>query len=185
MSSSKKEEIILKATEIISEEGIEKLSLSSLAEGVNIAKATLYNYFTSKDEIIGEIIRTGHLRLNKSGFRLSLNGSIKEVLTSLALHWLKILENPDNLMWLRVIFSTHYTNGESENEYKTITLMLKSQAEVVVGSFNLQSQLQSAIRDLFSSLLLNIIIRVTDDENINIEEEIEKLAILITYLKEK
>ena len=48
----KKEIILKKATEIISEEGIDCLTTQNIAASVNLSKATLYHYFSSKEEIL-------------------------------------------------------------------------------------------------------------------------------------
>ena len=66
----KTEEILRKATEIISEEGIDKLTTSNIAKMVNLSKATLYHYFSSKEEILSALFERGHRNMMKNGFQL-------------------------------------------------------------------------------------------------------------------
>ncbi|MCQ2545104.1 MAG: TetR/AcrR family transcriptional regulator [Clostridia bacterium] len=49
--------ILDEAMKIIDENGIEKLSIRSLANRLNIAPSTVYNYYDSKDQIIGALLR--------------------------------------------------------------------------------------------------------------------------------
>ena len=48
----KKDEILRTALEIVSTEGIDSLTINTLASRVGLSKATMYHYFKSKEEII-------------------------------------------------------------------------------------------------------------------------------------
>ena len=73
------------ALDIIAFEGLDKLSMQTLAERLGMNKSSFYHWFRSKDEIIDGIFREGHRRLMSRGFRLSLDGSLEEVLGKAAL----------------------------------------------------------------------------------------------------
>ncbi|GEM_PF-2054494 len=185
MTASKKELIIKEASEIIAYDGIENFSLSVLAKRVNISKATLYNYFTSKEEIISVIISSGHKAFMKQGFSLNLNGNVQDVLLSATSHWINLFLKDENRRWLRVIFSTHFVNNESQSEYRLITLMLNSQAEVVISSFSLPPLYHQTITELFSSLLLTRLELALEEEEIHLEDEVKRISHLINLIKEK
>ncbi len=185
MSSSKKDLIIRKGTEIIAESGMEGFSLSSLASAVGINKATLYSYYKSKDDIFADIIASGHKAFMKMGFSISLKGRVEEVLMNASDHWMNIFLSPDNKEWLRVIFSNHLTNNLCSEEYKLILLMLKSQAGVVISSFSLKELYSSILTTFFSSFLLSALESALRNEEEDIEEECVKLSVLIEDLKKK
>ena len=49
--------ILDESKKIIEENGIEKLSIRNLATRLNIAPSTVYNYYESKDEIVGALLK--------------------------------------------------------------------------------------------------------------------------------
>ncbi|MFI5793466.1 TetR/AcrR family transcriptional regulator [Streptomyces sp. NPDC051677] len=49
----RKAEIVQTATELLASHGYQGMSLEDVAERTDIAKATLYHYFSSKDELVG------------------------------------------------------------------------------------------------------------------------------------
>jgi len=54
---NQKEKIISAAKELISKFGFKKTTMEDIAEKVRMAKATLYHYFKSKEDILREIIK--------------------------------------------------------------------------------------------------------------------------------
>ena len=177
--------IILKeASSIIATSGMESFSLSLLASRSGITKATLYNYYKSKDEIIISLIAEGHTAFMKQGFKLNLTGSVEDVLLSAASHWRDIFLSGENTSWLRIIFSEHLTNSLCQEEYRSIVLMLTSQAEVVISSFLLKDVHTASLTELFSSLLLTRLERTLEGEEILLEEECSRLAVLIEDLRQ-
>ena len=184
MSLEKKKEITAEAARIIAYEGMENLTLSSLAGRVGLSKASLYNYFKSREEIIGEVISEGHRAFMKNGFRLSLSGSVEEVLLSASTHWTEIFLSDEHTPWLRVIFSMHLVNDLAADEYRSIILMLTSQAEVVISSFGLLPIYQKSLTQLFSSLLLSRLESTLEDAEINMEEDMRGFASLVEKVKE-
>ena len=185
MASSKKDLIITKGTQIIAESGMEGFSLSLLASAVGINKATLYSYYKSKDDIFSDIIATGHHNFMKMGFSISLKGKVEEVLLDASEHWMRIFLSNENKAWLRVIFSNHLINNLCREEYKSIVLMLSSQAGVVISSFGLKELYSSSLTTLFSSFLLSELENALSDEEVDIEEECRKVSVIIEDLRKK
>lgn len=52
----RKAEIVRTATTLLSEHGYQGMSLEDVAEQTDIAKATLYHYFSSKDELVAAVL---------------------------------------------------------------------------------------------------------------------------------
>ncbi len=185
MNSNKRNLIIEEAMKIIALEGLENFSLSHLSSRVGITKATLYNYFKSKDEIIDEILSSGHKALMKNGFTLKLNGSVYNILLSFITHWRDILLSDENILFLRIIFSSHLINKRAQEEYRSIMLMLKSQSSVVASSFSLTPGFETTLSSFLEALLLEWLWKILEGEDIPIEEECERLETLIEYLQKK
>ena len=74
----RKEEIIIRAAEIIRDEGYDRLTLSSLAAKMNMQKASLYYYFDSKDDLMDSIYTYFEEDCLHLGFSVdfSLNGTL-------------------------------------------------------------------------------------------------------------
>ena len=49
------EEIVLAALDLAAQKGLGNVSMSQIAEKAGIRKASLYNHFSSKEELIGEM----------------------------------------------------------------------------------------------------------------------------------
>ena len=52
----RKAEIVRTATELLSEQGYQGMSLEDVAEQTDIAKATLYHYFSGKDALVAAVL---------------------------------------------------------------------------------------------------------------------------------
>ena len=55
-SETKKQAILQAAAEVFQEFGFERSSVSDICERVGCSKPTLYNYFTSKEELFSEVV---------------------------------------------------------------------------------------------------------------------------------
>lgn len=185
MESDKRNTILNKACEIISSSGMENFSLSVLAESVGITKATLYNYFKSKDELLSSLISSGHKRFMKKGFKLNLTGNALDILLSAGSHWTDIFLSDENTSWLRIVFSTHLTSPLTEEEYHSIVLMLESQVQVVISSFSLTPVNGEIMTELLSSLLLKRLTESLEGDEIDLEEDLRKVALLVESLGKK
>lgn len=53
---NRREEIIFNTLKLASKNGLASVSMSQIAKETGIKKASLYNHFSSKDEIIEEIL---------------------------------------------------------------------------------------------------------------------------------
>lgn len=57
MGEDKKEKIILATLELAAERGLGNVSMNMIADRVGVRKASLYNHFSSKEELVGEMYR--------------------------------------------------------------------------------------------------------------------------------
>lgn len=160
----KKDEILKTALEIVSTNGIDALTINSLSSALGLSKASLYHYFTSKDEIISGMLERGHRNIMKNGFQLDLKGNERDILEKAAEKWENMFLDEDNWHFLRVVFSLHLTVSEAQEEYRSLFLMLSSQASVIISSFNIKEDRKRALIPLFSSALMMSLERILEDE---------------------
>ena len=147
------------ALDIIAFEGMENLTMNTLSKHLGVNKASLYHWFSSKDEIVEYIYRKGHERLMAKGFRLSLEGSPGEVLGRAADGWRNIFSSDDTLPYLRMVYSLRYSDERAEEEARAIRLMIQSQIDVLMSSLGVGDRFLPL---LFSSLLLQHLESILD-----------------------
>lgn len=157
-----KDNIRLAALEIIALDGIDKLTMGALGERIGLAKATLYHYYKSKEEIIDDIFTIGHKHLMKNGFSLDMKKSCDKLFLAIAENWKKLLKDDDNYLFLRAISELKLVNERAAEENNAIKLMLKSQAETVATK--IENRDQKSIAFLFSSILFSLIDEVLSEE---------------------
>lgn len=58
-----KELILGAASDIVSEQGIEQLSIRKLADRIEYSPAIIYHYFKDKDDIIGHLMKRGYQKI--------------------------------------------------------------------------------------------------------------------------
>ena len=138
MKIAGKEAVADAAMDIIAFEGMDKLSMSTLAEHLGLKKASIYHWFPSKEEMLDYLFSKGHERLMAKGFRLSLEGSAEEVLGRAAEGWRGIFSSDDTLPFLRTVYALRYSDARAEEEARSIRLMIQSQIDVLISSLLLQ-----------------------------------------------
>lgn len=115
-----KEKILLATLELASEKGLGTVSLSQIAKKVGIQKASLYNHFSSKDELIGELYeylreqakRKTHVENTDYG-ELVKGKSASEVLHMVVKSYEAMNREPNMSMFYKVIMSECIRNPEA------------------------------------------------------------------------
>jgi AcrR family transcriptional regulator len=88
--------ILLAAHAIIAEEGINKLSIRAIADRIDYSPASLYEYFGSKEEIVGGVCEQGHRMLKHYLARVDLAHDPADYLVEIGLAYIDFaLQNPD------------------------------------------------------------------------------------------
>lgn len=113
----RKEEIILATLELASQNGLNAVSLSQIADKLGIRKPSLYNHFKSKDEIVSSMYQ--YLRdkaKEQSSMReIDYGDFVKEKNLEQALmqsvsNYSRITEDDKMLLFYKVIYSERATN---------------------------------------------------------------------------
>lgn len=105
-SEARRQAIIDVAKEAFCQQGFENTSMSEIANRVGGSKATLYNYFSSKEEIFTAVMDSAAAEHFVVGFDiLHENKDIETVLTELGIHYLKAILSPDILAIRNMAYS--------------------------------------------------------------------------------
>ena len=112
MPNNKREQIILAALELAAENGLGNVTMSQIADKLGIRKPSLYNHFESKEEIINAMY---HFLRERSRSQLSSaatdlgelvkDRSAEEVLLFTVMNYNKLNEQPEMMMFYKVIYS--------------------------------------------------------------------------------
>ena len=99
-----REAIVEAATRLFLEHGFGSVSMDELAEAAGLARRTLYNQFTSKEEIFREMLRRLS-REHEEAFPpgIETQGDAEQVLRLIAQLILQLHRNPDYLGLLRMV----------------------------------------------------------------------------------
>ena len=162
-----RENILSKALEICGGQGIDCLTIKNLAQEAGMSKATLYHYFKSKEEIVSQMMEYGHRRLMKNGFRLDLGGGVGEIIEKASKKWEDLFLEEGNWYFLRTVFSLHFTNQDAEAEYRSLYLMLSSQATVITSAFPIAEEKKKTLSSLLASSLMVSLERILEDEDVD------------------
>ena len=176
MKIAGKEAVADAAMDIIAFEGIDKLSMNTLAEHLGLKKASIYHWFPSKEEMLDYLFSRGHPRLMAKGFRLSLERSAEEVLGRDAEGWRGIFSSDDTLPFLRTLYALRYSDARAEEEARSIRLMIQSQIDVLISSLGVDDKFLSL---LFSSLLLQHLEAILEGGNDDFSRDAASFASLL------
>lgn len=151
---TKREEIILSTLNLASKYGLKSLSMSQIAESVGIKKPSLYNHFSSKEELIKEMY--GYIR-NQSKQDIPnisiediLKKSTYDILFDSVMNYKKMIMNEEMFKFYSVIYSERATNNEASqivveetnkmiNATKTLLIFLKENNKLFIDDIEMAS----------------------------------------------
>lgn len=116
---TRKEEIIYATLELASEFGLKAVSLGQIADKVGIKKPSLYNHFTSKDEIINEMYSLLRKQAQERGASnerslASFEGkTLEEILTACMSEYFRFLSDQNMLIFFKVLYSERSTSASA------------------------------------------------------------------------
>ena len=95
-SEARRQAIVDVAKEAFSKQGFENTSMSEIASRVGGSKATLYNYFSSKEEIFAAVMESSATEQIAGAFKLLEKANdIRSTLLNFGLHYLSSILAPD------------------------------------------------------------------------------------------
>lgn len=113
----RKSEIIAAVMELASEKGLGAVSMQQIADRVGITKASLYNHYTSKDEIVEAMYHTlresSKSKMGMGPFDancLTENRTMRQILSETAASYRAMCMDPEMLTFYRIIMSERAIN---------------------------------------------------------------------------
>lgn len=114
---SKKEEILLSTLDLASKYGLKSLSMSQIADSVGIKKPSLYNHFSSKEELIKEMYEYIRNKSKQNISNITLDNinekSTYDILHNSVMNYKKMVLDEDMFKFYSVIYSERTTNNEA------------------------------------------------------------------------
>ena len=115
---TRREEIILATLDLAAEHGLRSVTLAQIAERVGMRKPSLYNHFSSKDDIVQEAYRylrdqarTRSVMPNVDFDDLFAGRSLEEILLALFEQYRSLVMDPDLLRLFKVLYAERPTNA--------------------------------------------------------------------------
>lgn len=115
---NRKQEIIQATLELAAENGLGTVSMQQIADKLGIKKASLYNHFSSREEIVEamyEFLREASKRKTDAGEidydALTKDRSMKEILTQSVNSYRKIVKDPQLFLFYKLIMSERSLNS--------------------------------------------------------------------------
>jgi len=113
-SDTRRQAIIDVASEVFKEHGFEAASMSGISAKLGGSKATLYNYFASKEELFVEVVRQfaeGHMRETYGILEVTPDGDLPALLQRFGESLVMALCQPDVVSSRRSLYSEAGKSG--------------------------------------------------------------------------
>ncbi len=174
-----REEIQKAAVEIIGSEGFDKLTMSALASRLEVRKASVYYYFSSKEEIIASLYEAFRIKLKTFSFTLDFSLPAKTVLEGLTAHYETIFFDEALSPYLSLISQRRGIDRSADELDDVLTLMVEAQTEAVITNLIERGKLAFSNPKFLSDLLSSRILTLIRGERIN---EVEELPAEVTEI---
>ena len=151
---TKREEIILSTLNLASKYGLKSLSMSQIAESVGIKKPSLYNHFSSKEELIKEMYEYIRNQSKQDIPNISIEDILKkstyDILFNSVMNYKKMIMNEEMFKFYSVIYSERATNNEASqivveetnkmiNATKALFVLLKENNKLFIDDIEMAS----------------------------------------------
>jgi len=133
MREMRKEHILDAALQAMAKRGIDSVCLKDIAREAQLSIGNVYNYFNSKEEILGEVLSRGQIEYGKMITSYSkLNIDPRDKLTEICRGWLTLSSNWAFTIMLESIRTNETVNPEiREAATRRFTENLKPLAEIM------------------------------------------------------
>jgi AcrR family transcriptional regulator len=122
-STERRDAILRTAREMFEKDGFERVSMSEIAARLGGSKATLYNYFNSKEELLVEIVRYAAAQHVEELLALvGQPGSMADNLQAVGERVLKIFHSAERLAARRMLIAAAANSSVGRLFYETGTL---------------------------------------------------------------
>ncbi len=158
---STKQKLILSLLELGSKKGIGNVSIAELAKANDIAKASVFHHFSSRDEMIAALFAYCRKLAYTQQITISFTGKASDVLFRAMDHW-HDLYTTEPLSWFYSIIETEkLIQGEASAIARTLSEMFDAQSRVLIEELAETGRLEVEDLDLaiemFSAMVQNLL----------------------------
>ena len=145
---NRKEEIILATLELASKSGLGNVSLQMIADKVGIRKASLFNHFETKDDLIKQMYLYLRDASSKQSMKelIDFDKDVEDILYDNYLNYIKICNNPHLLMFYKIIYSERCFNKDATE------IMMEETHKMVASNIVLFKELEKRGKLKFNSV---------------------------------
>lgn len=147
---------------LASRDGLDSVSLSTLAKETGITKASIFSHFSSREELVDEMFRYGDA-IGKNE-EISFEGDAETVLSRAVRHWLSYFTTEPMSDFYRIICQAKYTNEEARKRAISIDNMFHAQTQAVLETLSESGKLSIPEIDLATLLFSQAVKHFIDDE---------------------
>lgn len=181
MRNDRKEEIVLKAAQIIRDEGYDRLTLSSLAAKMNMQKASLYYYFDSKEDLMDSIYTYFEEDCLHLGFSVDFSLSPEEIFSTALSHWKSIFSDRKRSCFISLIEQRKEIDERAFDDANAFYLMIQSQSEAVISVLGERHLLDvpsvKTVSTMFSNTIYNALVNESLDAEVFIRDFLSAFSI--------
>ncbi|PSO45846.1 MAG: hypothetical protein BRC22_00410 [Parcubacteria group bacterium QH_9_35_7] len=178
-----KQNIIQTAEKLFAQQGFESTSMRQIAQEVNMSKANLYHHFSSKRDLLSEIIETAFETYKYEIENIvDKNKKPKQRLKSAIVSYFDFCEEKKNLVQL-LAREDIKRNREVKELVMEIEHKVRELWKSLLDELDLSSECDlNIITDLFMSMVDSIVIKKFVLECKKVEADSDKIADHILYL---
>lgn len=128
--------------------GLDNVSLSTIANKLNIAKSSIFSHYKNKEKLIDEMYIYGQKLSNKNKVTFSFDGDSYDVLIKVVDHWHSIYSNKTLFDFYRIVEMQKFIDDRAKEISIAIDAMIFSQTRIVLEILNETNRLDISELDL-------------------------------------
>jgi AcrR family transcriptional regulator len=158
-TEAKRQAILKAAAEVFREVGFERASMSEICARVGGSKATLYNYFPSKDKLFFDVMHdTKALEMEETGATLNPDADdLKQELVHFGQKLLTVLYSPDAIAVRRLLIAESRHSDVGKMSFERATVPIESQVGEFLKKQMKRGKLRTADAKIAAMQLLSLL----------------------------
>lgn len=169
-----KQEIITAAAHIIQSEGYDMLTMSSLAQALDVRKASLYYHFDGKEKLIDAIYDHYERECLHLGFSVDFSKDVRTVFSTALAHWKSIFMAPSRSPFISLIQQRREIDERAWDDSNSFRLMIAGQCEAILDNLDATGRLRITSAKLMSLMLSTTLYEGLVSQTIDVDAFVEE-----------
>lgn len=154
---------------LASKQGLDNVSLSTLATSLNISKSTIFSHYKNKDELVNKMYIKGQSLTQNMGMDFSFKGNAKDVLTRAVDYWHEVYSSISE--FYIIVEMQKYIDKRASSISASLETMIKAQAQIIIEILNDTDRLNIEDIDLAIECFATTITKYIQRELINKDDD--------------